>query len=121
MVARGGEDMTRETSPTNRYGESNVRLKPGGTHLTRQTLDHGLPLLLRLIRPPTSTKQSLKILTIMILRIILLSALCSFVQRAFMWDRCSGTVASKVAFREELELFVVGVAGYGARRADTAG
>ena len=90
-------------------------------HLTGKTLDHGLQLLFRIVRPPAPTEMSLKVVSVYILSIDFLKlSVVAFTQRArVLPSECaSGAVAPELALGEELELLMVGGARDAAGGAD---
>lgn len=88
-----------------------------GHNLTRQTLDHRLSLRLGVVRSRAATEQGSKVLPVLVCAVLLFRSL---VQSAWVRNGRRGTVAAEMAFREELNLFVVGVARDGAGGADSA-
>ena len=77
------------------------------THLTSQTLDHRLSFNLRVICPPTPTKVSRKVVTILVLCILLLYR---GVQGTRVCEDTRWAVAPEFALGKKLELLMVGVA-----------
>ena len=90
-----------KTSVSNRTNIANQ------AHLTGQTLYHRLQLDLRVVRSPAATKLRVEIVIIRVLRIRLF---LSGLQSAWMRHGDCRAVAPEFALREELELFMVGVA-----------
>ena len=91
------------------------RVETARAHLTLDTLDHGLPLLLRVVLASAAAEFGGKVAPVRVL-----SVRCLFrrVQRAGVREAARGAVAPEATLREELELLVVSVACNRTRRAD---
>ena len=94
------------------------RVETARAHLTLDTLDHGLPLLLRVVRPSTPAELRAEVAAVPILFVE--SLLCR-VQRARVGEGSGWAVTLEGALWEELELLMVGVACDGTGGADAAG
>lgn len=107
--------MTRETSPIRPLSMHTACIEKLRAYLASKALHHRLPLPLRVVRPPASAECALEVLPI---RVPLIPHLLPLPQSTLRRDSLSWTVTHKVPLREELELFVVGMARNGTCRTD---
>ena len=84
-------------------------------HLTGNTLNHGLSLKLGVVLPPAPAELGPKVppIGILVIRFLKVRVEC-----AEMREGARGAVAAEASLGEELELFMVGMTCYRARRAN---
>ena len=76
-------------------------------HLTLDALDHCLPLVLRVVRPPAPAENPTEVTPV---HVLVVRALLVRVQRAHVREPARGAVAPEGALWKQLQLLVVGVA-----------
>ena len=122
-LARGGgkvgdyvnSDRIRDTSPEGVYVKSQVKV--GWAHLTSETLYHSLPFRLCIVRSSTAAEFTPEVLAI---DIFVVRGFRLLMKRTRMCQGTGRAVAAKMAFWKQLKLFVIGMTGDGAGRADAA-